>query len=414
MTHASQFRRSPPCVSAFAARNPALWRSSLRGAFLLGAGAALVFAGTGTAKAEEHQTGHHRATAQTIVEGLDHPWAIALLPDGRYLVTERNSGDLRIGDAQGGLSAPVAGVPEIFRPEGATPRSQAGLFDVKLHPDFAADPLIYLSLSEPTDHGATLSVVRGRLAEGPDGARLDEVERIFTLKEEDQDASALHFGGRMAIDPGDGAIFLTVGERRNISRSQDPHDQAGAILRIAPDGEPHASNPYADGGDGDPYIYSWGHRNNQGIGFHPETGELWANGHGPEGGDMLHRIEPGANYGWPYLTAGTDYSGAPLGVGTEHEGMKSAFHYFEDTVAPSGLVVYDGGAFPQWRGDILNGGLAGQAIGRVRVDGDSVAGEEWMFTGIGRVRDLQIADDGALWIVTDEENGRVIRIAAAD
>lgn len=385
---------------------------SLR-AGLLAASAAIAF--TAAASAEDYSSDHHDVTVDTIADGLDHPWAIALLPDGRYLVTERNSGDLRIGDVEGGLSEPVENVPEIFRYEGETGRSQAGLFDVKLHPDFAENQLIYLSFSEPTSHGASASVVRAQLVEDAESgsASLEDVETVFRMKEADQDSSGLHFGGRLAIHPDDGSIFYAIGDRRDIGRSQDTDDQAGSILRFTADGEAHSDNPFAGDEEGDAYIYSYGHRNNQGLAFDSD-GQLWANEHGPEGGDMIQRIEAGNNYGWPFLTAGVDYSGAPIGVGTEHEGMQTAFHYFEDTLGPSGAVFYSGDAFAEWEGDLLNGALYPEHIVRVRLGEDGVETEEWMFEGIGRVRDIQIAEDGSLWLVTDESNGRVLHVRPAD
>ncbi len=378
-------------------------------ATLLAAGAALAF--TAAASAEEHSTDHHSAVSEVIAEGLEHPWALAFLPDGRYLVTERNPGSIRIGDAEGGLSEPIGNVPEIFRYEGPLERSQGGLFDIKLHPDFAENQQVYISYSAPTDRGAAPTISRARLVEDADDgtASFEDVETIFQMAEDGQDSAGAHFGGRMAIDPDDGSIYLTIGDRRDMSRSQDADDQAGAIIRVTSDGEAHSGNSV----DGDGYIHSYGHRNSQGLAFDAD-GQLWANEHGQLGGDMIQRIEGGLNYGWPMLSAGPDYSGAPLGVGTEYEGMETAFHYFDETVAPSGMVFYSGDAFPEWEGDQLHGALYGESIVRVRTSDGEVDEEEWMFTGIGRVRDIQIADDGAVWIVTDAEDGQVIRISSGD
>ena len=359
---------------------------------------------------------HHKVRMETVAKGLEHPWGLALLPEGRFLVTERNSGNLRLGTVDGALSDPIDGVPTVFRYEGETGRSQAGLFDVKLHPAFAENDLVYLSFSKPTDRGAAVAIVRGRLVQENGQAKLEDVEEIFEMKEDDQDSSGLHFGGRMAIDPDGRYIFLSIGERRNISRAQDNEDQAGAILRIGIDGDVPSDNPFAgDGVTGDPAIYSYGHRNPQGLGFHPETGALWANEHGPLGGDELNLIEAGNNYGWPYITGGLDYSGAKLGEGTEREGMTSAVHIFEDTIGPSGLAFYTGDQFPAWRGDMLNGGLAAKALVRVRLNGGEVVEEEQVLAEFGRrIRDVQVASDGAVWVLTEHADGEIVRLVAGD
>ena len=359
-------------------------------------------------------TERHQVQVETIVEGLEHPWGLALLPDGRFLVTERDPGRLQLGTPGGQLSGPIPGVPEIFRYEGETGRSQAGLFDVELHPDFAENRLVYLSFSKPTERGTGTAIVRGRLVEEAQSVRLEDVEDVFEMKPEDQDSSGLHFGGRMAFHPKDGSLFLTIGERRNISRAQDADDQAGSIIRVMDDGSVPDDNPFVGDDDKDDKIWSWGHRNPQGLAVHPETGELWAVDHGPSGGDRIDRIEAGSNYGWPYLTSGTDYSGAPLGEGTERAGMVSAVHWFEETVAPSGLAFYTGDLFPEWQGDMLIGGLTARALVRVSVDGSEVTGEEWMLEDLNRrIRDVQVADDGAIWLLTEHEDGEVLRLTPA-
>lgn len=354
---------------------------------------------------------HYRLQVETVAEGLEHPWGLAFLPDGRFLVTERDSGRLRIGSADGTLSDPVEGVPAVFRFEGETGRSQAGMFDVEIHPAFAENGLVYLSYSKPSEHGTGTAISRGRFVEENGAARLEDVETIFEMNDDDQDSSGLHFGGRMAFNPQDNTIFLSIGERRNISRSQDPEDQAGSVIRVTEDGSVPDDNPFVGNAEKDDKIYSWGHRNPQGLALNPETGTLWINDHGPRGGDEINRIEAGNNYGWPFITGGTDYSGAPIGVGTEMEGMTSPIHVFEGTVAPSGLAFYTGDMFADWKGDMLHGGMRTEGIVRVRIEDGRVVDEERIEIG-RRIRDVKIADDGSIWLLTEHADGEVLRVTA--
>jgi aldose sugar dehydrogenase len=362
---------------------------------------------------ETAQSEHYQLQVETIAEPLEHPWGLALLPDGRFLVTERNPGNLRVGTAEGELSDPLDGIPEVYSFAGPTPRTQGGLFDVELHPQFEETGIIYISLAVPTERGAAVKVLSARLeGEGID-AQLQDIDELWVMQEDDQDPSGLHFGGRMAIDPDDGSIYLSIGERRSLERAQDPEDQAGSVLRMTAQGEPHPQQPTFEAGEANEYLFTMGNRNIQALAFHPETGELWAADHGPEGGDRVDRLEAGQNYGWPFIAGGPDYSGAPIGVGLEHEGMVSPIHVFEETVAPSGLVIYGGEMFPEWSGDLLIGGLQAQGLVRVRIEGDQVVEEEWI-TLDRRIRDVQIAGDGSLWLITEHEDGEVLRLSAAD
>jgi aldose sugar dehydrogenase len=211
----------------------------------------------------------------------------------------------------------------------------------------------------------------------------------------------------------DDTLLLTIGERRNLSRAQDFEDQAGSVIRIDDEGGVPPNNPFVGDEAHDDRIFTTGHRNPQGIALNPQTMEIWVNDHGPLGGDELNRLEPGSNYGWPYLTAGVDYSGAPIGVGLEREGMVSPFHVFEGTVAPSGMVVYTGEAFSAWRGDLLNGGMESEALVRVRVAGDEVVEEERIELG-RRIRDVQVADDGSIWLLTEHEDGEILRLTVLE
>ncbi len=365
-----------------------------------------------TGDAARVEANDHLISIETIADGLEHPWGLALMPDGRYLVTERNPGQLRIGTADGDLSEPVEGVPEIFRYEGETGRSQAGLFDVKLHPDFADNNMLYLSYSKPTERGAAVAITRARLVEETgERPRLADQETIFEMKEEDQDSSGLHFGGRLAIHPEDQSLLLSIGERRNISRSQDKDDQAGSILRLNADGSAHDDNPFHGDDEGDDSIYATGIRNAQGLGFNPENGQLWATEHGPLGGDEINLIEAGNNYGWPYITAGVDYSGAPIGLGAdaERDEFTTPAHTFEGTVAPSGLTFYDGDMFDAWRGDMLVGGLANESLIRLDIENGRITGEEMI--GLDRrIRDVAVGEDGSIWLITEYQNGEVLRL----
>jgi glucose/arabinose dehydrogenase len=374
--------------------------------------AALLTLSPAPAEAQDQQivdTDLVRVRVETIATGLNHPWGIAMLPDGRYLVTERNSGDLRIGTRNGELSEPVEGVPDIFRYQGDTSSSQGGLFHVAPHPQFAENRLVYLSFSQPSSEGAGTAIARGRLEESGGSPALEDVEVIFTMNK--HDSGGLHFGGRFVFDPKDNTIYLSIGDRRNMSRAQDPLDHAGSIVRITDDGGTPSDNPFVNDPDKDELIYSWGHRNIQGLAVDPETGELWANEHGPLGGDEINLIKAGRNYGWPMQTGGVDYSGAPIGRGAIVEGYEPPVHIWERTVAPSGLAVYAGSLFPQWRGDLLHGGLVAEGLIRTRIVNGKVEQNELMLADLGRrIRDVEVDGEGAIWLVTDEEDGEVLRL----
>ncbi|HVL78551.1 MAG TPA: PQQ-dependent sugar dehydrogenase [Sphingomicrobium sp.] len=341
-----------------------------------------------------------------IARGLVHPWGLALLPDGRALVTERNDGRPRIVGRDGRLSAPVAGMPPVFRFVGITPRSQSGLFDIKLHPNFARNRQIYLSFSAPTERGASVRVVRARLAEAGGSSRLENLQTVFEMQEDDQDSSGLHFGGRMAIAPRDNALFLSIGDRRNISRSQDKEDQAGSILRMTLDGQAHSANPSRRDAGTNNFIFASGSRNSQALALDAE-GRLWSIEHGPQGGDRVDLVRPGVNLGWPFISAGPDYSDAPIGVGTSRQGMQS--HVFEETVAPSGAIFYRGAMFPAWSGNLLVGGLAIESLMRLTIQGERVAGVEKIDIG-RRIRDVELAADGSIWLITEHEDGELLRL----
>jgi aldose sugar dehydrogenase len=373
---------------------------ALAGALALGAAVA------GPALAQEDPVTSQAYTfdVQTVADGLVHPWGLAFLPDGRFLVTERDPGTIRVGTAAGQLTAPIHTIADLFRPEGPTPMSQAGLFDIKLHPDHARNQLVYWVYSRATERGSAVVVQRGRL----DGDRLGGIEDVWVMDEEWQNASPVHYGGRMAWGA-DGMLYLTIGDRFVMNRAQDLDDQAGAVLRMTENGEVPPDNPRWDDPEANDYLFTAGHRNVQAITVRPGTDEIWAVEHGPLGGDEVNLLIGGNNYGWPWITGGDDYSGAPIGVGTEREGMTSAIHIFEETVAPSGLTFVHGEpALQEWAGDMLVGGLVAEGLVRVRLGNGAVASEEWIEIG-RRIRDVEI-HDGSIWVITEHEDGEVLRL----
>ncbi|MEJ0061449.1 MAG: PQQ-dependent sugar dehydrogenase [Terricaulis sp.] len=338
---------------------------------------------------------------EAVVSGLDHPWGIAFLPDRSILVTER-PGRMRLVSAAGVLSEPIAGVLPVVA------ESQGGLLDVAISPDFASDRLVYWSFSEPRggNRNAT-SVARGRLSE--DGARLTDVRVIF--RQEPAWASNNHFGSRLVWDR-QGHLFVTLGERaevdsRNLARSLD--NDLGKVVRINADGSIPADNPLVGRANARGEIWSSGHRNVQGAALHPETGQLWTIEHGPRGGDELNAPKAGLNYGWPDVTYGEDYSGQPINEGiTAREGVEQPIYYWDPVIAPSGMTFYQGQRFP-WRGDVLIASLKG-ALVRLELDGERVTGEERLLTDVGRVRDVVEGPDGAIYVITDDDNGRLLRL----
>lgn len=344
----------------------------------------------------------------TIASGLSHPWAIAFLPgDGGMLVTER-PGNLRRVASDGSVSEPVEGVPEVDA------RGQGGLLDVALDPQFQENRLVYLSFAEAGEGGNGTAVARGRLNE--DLSALEDVEIIFSQQPKVQ--SRAHFGSRLVFD-GEGHLYVTLGERSQAQfrgQAQDLDSHLGKIVRINPDGSVPDDNPFVGQDDKLPEIWAYGVRNVQAAALHPETGLLWEIEHGPRGGDELNIIEPGANYGWPLVTLGVEYSGGTIGEGLETaEGMVDAIYTWTPVIAPSGMMFYGGDAFEEWQGDLFVGGLASTALVRLELDGDSVTHEERLLEPLGlRIRDVAEGPDGAIYVATDEQNGGILRIAPAD
>jgi glucose/arabinose dehydrogenase len=342
---------------------------------------------------------------ETFADGLENPWGLQFLPDGRLLVTER-PGRLRLVSKDGKLSDPVAGVPEVAAV------GQGGLLDVLLAPDFEKTGTIYLSYGEPREGGKNgTSVARAKLVTDADGGRLEDVKVVF--RQQPAARSGHHFGSRL-VWAKDGTLFITTGERNSLRQeAQNPANDIGKVIRINPDGTVPADNPKLPGWA--PEVWSIGHRNIQGAALRPETGQLYTVEHGARGGDELNRPEKGKNYGWPIITYGIDYSGAKIGEGiTAKEGMEQAVYYWVPSIATSGLAFYTGDLFPNWKGNAFVGGLAGAHIERLVFDGDDVVAAEELLGEEGkRIRDIRQGPDGALWVLTDD-TGEVLRITPAE
>ena len=339
--------------------------------------------------------------AETVARGLERPWALAFLPDGRILVTER-PGRLRIVARDGTLSEPVSGVPEVYA------RGQGGLHDVAIDPRFAENQLVYLSYAEPGDSGAGTAVARGRLA----GNRLENITVLYSQRPKLQGGG--HYGSRIVFTP-DGKFFITQGDRQvGRSRVQDLSQGQGKIMRLNLDGSVPRDNPFVGREDAQPGIWSYGHRNVQAAVLHPETGELWTVEHGARGGDELNQPQAGKNYGWPLITYGVDYSGAQIGEGTEREGIEQPVYYWDPVIAPSGMVVYTGDAIPGWKGSFLIGSMTPGALVRLVMENGRVVREERYLGELGkRFRDVQQGPDGFVYVVTDEADGTLLRIRPA-
>jgi glucose/arabinose dehydrogenase len=337
-----------------------------------------------------------------IAKGLDHPWSMAFLPDGSMLVTER-VGRLRLIAAGALLAEPIGGVPAVHI------GSQAGLFDVVLHPNFAQNHTVYLTYAAGTKAANGTQVARARF----DGRMLQDLQVIFKampLKDTDN-----HYGGRMAFLP-DGTFALTLGEGFEYrEKAQDLASDLGKIVRLNEDGSVPPNNPFVGRASVRPEIYTWGHRNPQGLIFDAQSGRLYETEHGPRGGDELNIIVAGRNYGWPVITYGMDYSGAYVSPYTQRPGLEQPVIYWTPSIAPSGLAMYRGDKFPAWQGDLFVGALAFRHLRRVHLDGrGEVVDQEQLLNDLNwRIRDVRSAPDGYLYVCTDEADGRVLRLEPA-
>ncbi|MFN4275727.1 MAG: PQQ-dependent sugar dehydrogenase [Ferrovibrio sp.] len=336
----------------------------------------------------------------TVARGLEHPWAMAFLPDGRLLVTER-PGRMRVVGKDGRVSPPLENVPPVFA------SGQGGLLDVTLDPDFVASRMIYFTYAEPGDGGAGTALASARFA----GTRLEDVKVLF--RQQPKLSGGLHFGSRVVVGPDD-KLWLGLGERYRRDEAQNLNVHLGKVIRLSRDGSVPADNPFVGRSDARPEIWSYGHRNIQGMVRHPQTGIVWLHEHGARGGDEINIPQKGRNYGWPVITHGVDYSGAKIGIGSEAPGMEQPLLHWTPSIAPSGMAFYGGSRIPAWRGNLFVGSLNSFFLVRVVLDGTRVVKQERLLAGLEeRIRDVRDGPDGYLYIATDNADGRILRIEPA-
>lgn len=339
---------------------------------------------------------------ETVAQNLEHPWSLAFLPNGSVLVTER-AGRLRIIRDGSLVEEPVSGLPELVV------SGQGGLLDVILHPEFEDNQTLFLSYAHKISReGMTTRVARAKL----DGDQLSDVEVIFEALP--RGTTGRHFAGRMEFDR-DGNLYVAVGDRGEMNRAQATDDDAGGVHRLTTDGQAVPGNPFTDDASVNDTFFTYGNRNIQGMTVHPETGEIWSHEHGPRGGDEINIIRAGNNYGWPDVTYGIDYSGMPITDKTTMNGVTDPLHYWDPSIAPSGMAFYTGDEFPEWRGDLFVGALKMQKLVRLSIENEEVKEEEDLLEDLGeRIRDVRMGPDGALWLLTDDADGKVYRIVPAN
>ncbi|ANW04223.1 PQQ-dependent sugar dehydrogenase [Bradyrhizobium icense] len=340
---------------------------------------------------------------RTIARGLANPWALAFLPDGKMLVTER-AGRMRLVNTEGQVSPPLKGVPDVWA------SGQGGLHDVVTDKSFAQNRTIYFCYAERTEGGGRTTAARAKLSD--DNGRLNEVKIIF--RQQGPLSSGNHYGCRIA-QAEDGNLFVGLGDHFTYrDQAQNLGNHLGKLIRIAPDGSVPAGNPFAGRTDAKPEIWSYGHRNVQALAINPASGEPWEIEHGPRGGDEVNVVGKGKNYGWPVIGYGIDYSGAKIHQSTAKDGMEQPLKYWVPSIAPSGMTFYTGKLFPKWNGSLFTGALRGAMLVRLTLNGNAVTSEERLLQNLHeRIRDVRQGPDGALWLLTDSTNGRVLRVAPA-
>ena len=340
---------------------------------------------------------------QTVASGLENPWCLAFLSDGRLLVTER-PGRLRLVEKGGALSPPVEGLPAVEAKE------QGGLLDLALDPAFDRNHLIYFTYLEPRPKGSGIAVARGKLIQAGGKPRLEAVKVIFRAEPGVEDDK--NVGSRLVFAP-DGNLFVTIGDRfKTRDKAQTLDNDLGKVVRITPEGGVPPANPFVNRPGARPEIWSYGHRNPEAAAINPKTDRLWVIEHGAKGGDELNIPQGGKNYGWPVITYGVDYSGAPIGEGTQKPGMEQPAYYWDPVIAPSGMAFYEGEKFPAWKGSLFVGSLRGRHLARLTLNGDRVVGEERLLVDLGeRIRDVRVGPDGLIYLLTDNPKGRILRLA---
>jgi len=340
---------------------------------------------------------------QTVASGLVNPWSLVFLPDTRLLVTER-PGRMRIVTTEGQLSPPLKGVPEVWA------SGQGGLLDVIIDKSYAQNKTIYFCFAERTGGGGLTAVARARLNDA--NGSLDDVTIIF--RQEGPLSSGNHYGCRI-VQANDGNLFVALGEHfSHRDEAQNLGNHLGKLIRIAPDGSAPTDNPFVGREGAKPEIWSYGHRNEQGLAINPASGDLWEIEHGPRGGDEVNIIGKGRNYGWPVIGYGIDYNGAKIHESAVKSGMEQPIKYWVPSIAPSGMAFYTGKLFPKWTGSVFTGALAGKMLVRLSLNGNAVTGEEHLLRNLHeRIRDVRQGPDGALWLLTDSSAGRILRVTPA-
>jgi glucose/arabinose dehydrogenase len=368
------------------------------------AGLAALLSTSAFAQSQVFRSPSGNLNVETIATGLANPWALAFLPDGRLLVTER-AGRMRIVTRDGKLSPRIEGLPPILA------RGQGGLLDVVLDRNYAQNKTIYFCFADPVDGGGRTSLASAKLADG-EAPKLEDLKIVF--RQDGPLSSGNHYGCRIVQMP-DSTLFLTLGDHYGPrDQAQNLANHIGKIVRIRPDGSAPPDNPFVNRQGAKPEIWSYGHRNSQGAAINPASGKLWIHEHGPRGGDEVNIPQAGKNYGWPVIGYGIDYSGARIHEGTQKAGMEQPIIQWTPVIAPSGMAFYSGDLFPQWKGNLFIGGLATRVLVRLELSGEKVVKEERLLENLSeRIRDVRSGPDGALWLLTDNTAGRILRVTPA-